>query len=165
VVLGHSSGAHLAALAALGGDRFRSSCPYPKARIDALVGLAGTYDVRGLEELAQPLFGSTPAQDPDAWRDGNPMSWVERGAERSRLRVLLAHGTSDVDLPTSFTAEFADALRTGGYDTTLAMIPDATHHTLYSATVIGPRLIQWVRALPTDVPRTPTLPAGGALRA
>ena len=83
VVVGHSSGAHLAALAALGADHFSASCPYPATSIDAFAGLAGTYDVTMLEELARPLFGTTPAEDPAAWRDGNPVSWVSRGARRS----------------------------------------------------------------------------------
>src|SRR5689334_5359165 len=34
VVLGHSSGAHLAALAALGGDALRTSWPYPPVRVN-----------------------------------------------------------------------------------------------------------------------------------
>jgi acetyl esterase/lipase len=154
VVLGHSSGAHLASLAALGGDHFRASCPYPRVAINALAGLAGTYDVSLLEDLAQPLFGTTPAQSPTTWRDGNPMSWVQNGTRRSTLTVFLAHGTSDNDLPTSFTTGFADALKSGGYDVTIAMIPGATHHTLYSASVIGPRLVDWVRAVTSAASHT-----------
>jgi alpha-beta hydrolase superfamily lysophospholipase len=34
VILGHSSGAHLAALAALATAHFRGACPYAPARID-----------------------------------------------------------------------------------------------------------------------------------
>jgi acetyl esterase/lipase len=147
VVLGHSSGAHLAALAALGTDDFRASCPYPEAQIDALIGLAGTYDVTRLAELAAPLFGgATAAQAPDVWREGNPLTWVRRGARRADLEVFLAHGTAD-DLPPSFTTAFGEALDTAGYDVTVDIIPGADHHTLYSADVIGPRVVDWVRAL------------------
>ena len=72
------------------------------------------------------------------------------------LKVFLAHGTSDSDLPVSFTTGFADALRNGGYDLTVALVPDATHHTLYSAEVVGPRLVEWIRALPAaPATRTP----------
>jgi acetyl esterase/lipase len=148
VVLGHSSGAHLAALAALGTDEFRPACPHPESPIDALIGLAGTYDVTRLAELAAPLFGGAPAaQAPDEWRQGNPLTWVRQGARRADLEVFLAHGTADVDLPPSFTTDFADALDTAGYDVTVDIVPAADHHTLYSADVIGPRVVDWVHAL------------------
>jgi acetyl esterase/lipase len=37
IVLGHSSGSHLAALAALAGAHFRTDCPYPPVRVDGLL--------------------------------------------------------------------------------------------------------------------------------
>ena len=76
VLLGHSSGAHLAALAALGPADLATGCPYPPAHIDGLVGLSGTYDVSQLVDLATPFFGASPGQDPDAWRAGNPLTWA-----------------------------------------------------------------------------------------
>jgi len=148
VVLGHSAGGHLAALAALGADHFTGTCPYPRVRIDGLIGLAGTYDVSKLPDLAQPLFGRRPAQDPAAWREGNPMSWVDQGAQRANLEILLAHGTSDTDLPSSFTNDFGAALRAHGYDVRVDAIQGATHQTLYSAAVIGPVAAAWVLSLP-----------------
>jgi hypothetical protein len=39
----------------------------PAARVDALVGLAGAYDVGRLPDLAGPLIGGPPAADPAAW--------------------------------------------------------------------------------------------------
>jgi acetyl esterase/lipase len=98
VVLGHSAGGHVAALAALGADHFAATCPYPRAHIDGLIGLAGTYDVSRLPELAEPFFGRQQVDDPAGWRDGNPMSWVEQQAQRANLTILLAHGTDDADL-------------------------------------------------------------------
>lgn len=146
VVVGHSSGGHLAALAALGGDHFRAACLYPPAAIDALVGLAGAYDVRALRDLAEPLFGTGPELDPAAWRDGDPLAWARTGARSTSVRVLLAHGTADADLPVSMTTGFADALTAGGYEATVATVPGADHHSIYSAQVIGPRLVEWLDA-------------------
>ncbi len=176
VVLGHSSGAHLAALAALGGDSFRTpSCSYPPVQVDGLVGLAGPYDVLSLPGLAEPLFGTSPGQDPTTWRLGNPIAWAGQGAHRSTLHVLLAHGTADTDLSATFTTQFADVLRTNGYDISLDMVDGATHQSLYAAPVIGPHLVSWldarlaaspaprVRQTPSRRPAlpSPTPPRGG----
>ena len=145
VVLGHSSGAHLAALAALGGDAFRApSSPYPPVWVDGLVGLAGPYDVLGLPDVAEPLFGNAPAQDPAAWRLGNPLTWAGHGARRSALHVLLGHGTADTLLSATFTTQFADVLRANGYDVAVDMVDGATHQSIYAAPVIGPRLDGWL---------------------
>ena len=147
VVLGHSSGAHLAALAALSGDALRRASPYPPAHIDGLIGLAGAYDVRALHDLAEPLFGSTPAQDPAAWRDGDPTTWIERGPKPPTLRAFLAHGTAD-DLSVTFTTSFADALRKGGFDVSVAMVDGATHATIYRPEVIAERILAWLATVP-----------------
>jgi acetyl esterase/lipase len=147
VVLGHSAGGHLAALAALGADRFAGTCAYPRAHIDALIGLAGAYDVSRIPDLAQPLFGVTPEKDPARWREGNPLTWVEQEAQRAGLTVLLAHGGSDSDVPESFTADFGEALRRHGYAVRVETVPGATHQTIYSAPVIAPFVTTWVRAL------------------
>src|SRR5580765_8453503 len=45
IVLGHSTGAHLAALAVLRPSRFGVGCPSPSIDPDGLIGLSGTYDV------------------------------------------------------------------------------------------------------------------------
>jgi acetyl esterase/lipase len=141
VLFGHSSGAHLAALAALSGDHFRGACPHPAARVDALVGLAGAYDVSRLPDVAEPLFGAPPAADPAVWEEGNPLSWVGRAP---KLRVLLAHGTADDLLPTSYTTQFADALRGAGHDVTVSLVDGADHLAIFAAPVLGPTVADWL---------------------
>jgi acetyl esterase/lipase len=141
VLLGHSSGGHLAALAALSGDHFRGACPHPPATVDALVGLAGAYDVRRAPDVAGAFFGSSPAADPAAWAEGNPLTWVGRG---SKLRVLLAHGTADELLPPSYTTQLADALRGAGHAVTVSMVDGADHATVFAAPVIGPTVTGWL---------------------
>ena len=58
VLLGHSSGAHLAALAALAPSRFPRLCSGPPARIDGFVGLAGAYEPASFGALADPFFAA-----------------------------------------------------------------------------------------------------------
>jgi len=150
VILGHSSGAHLAALAALGGDHFRGRCPHPRASIDTFVGLAGSYNVDLLPDLAEPFFGAARQDDPALWREGNPLSWARKTNTRRSLEALLLHGSADTDLPQTFTTDFATALRTGGHDVTVDVVPGATHHTLYSPETIGTRLVSWLNAHPNN---------------
>ena len=146
VVLGHSAGAHLAALAALAPDRFRAGCPYPPARADALVGLAGPYDVTRTPELAEALFGATPATAPGRWRAGNPLAWVrtEHAGRRPDLRVLLVHGTADTVVPPSQTTRFAAALAGAGIPVSVRMLDGLGHGDVYAAGVLTTPLLEWL---------------------
>lgn len=141
VVLGHSSGAHLAALAALDSQEHPPDCPYPPARADALVGLAGVYDVDRLPALAYRLFAATPEEDPETWAEGNP---VLRADLRPELPVLLVHGAFDSLVPVSFSQDFAAALEAGGHDTTLTTIPRADHGEIILAEFSGGVIVDWV---------------------
>jgi acetyl esterase/lipase len=145
VLVGHSSGAHLAALAALGDDHFHDGCAYPAATVDAFVGLAGVYDVALVPDVAEPLFGAGPGEAPDLWREGNPLSWVDA---RPSLPVFLAHGDADELVPLSFTQRFADALRAGGHPVDVEVVPGAGHHDLYAADVVAASIARWIASLP-----------------
>jgi acetyl esterase/lipase len=142
VVLGHSAGAHLAALDALAGDRFDGACRWPRQQVDGLVGLAGPYDVATFSTAAQPLFGTTPADDPDRWRRGNPMTWVDQHPE---LAVLLAHGDADELVPLSSTQRFAAALREAGHPVRDETLAGADHFDIFTAEVIASTVVDWVR--------------------
>ena len=111
VVVGHSAGAQLAALAALVGDQYRAGCASAPVRIDGLVGLAGPYDMLAFADVATGLFDSTPSEDPDTWRAANPMAQV---AARPDLPVLLVHGSSDEQVDAAFSTGFATALEDDG---------------------------------------------------
>ena len=89
VVLGHSSGAHLAALAVLAFDDFDPDCTSPVVEPDALIGLSGPYDVSRMPDEASALLGSEPDDDEATWQAANP---VERAALRPDVPVLLMHG-------------------------------------------------------------------------
>ncbi len=150
VVVGHSAGGHLAALAALAGNRFRQGCPYPAATVTGLVGLAGAYDVGRLSDVAQPLFGTSPSTDPNSWRDGNPLTYLTgRRADRP-LRVLLVTGGQDTEMPAVIADEFAEALTAAGHDVRLENLPQASHATIYTAPVASGLLQAWLAGLPAD---------------
>lgn len=143
VVLGHSSGAHLAALAALTPD-VAEECTDPIVTPDGLVGLAGPYDVSAIPDLAHPFFGTDPEEDPETWRRGNPL---RVSASMPQLPVLLVHGESDDVVPASFTREFALALESGGHQVATTMIPGADHVSIYTPEVVGEIVTEWVREL------------------
>jgi acetyl esterase/lipase len=143
VVLGHSSGAHLAALAVLAFDDYSPSCDSAVVRPDALVGLSGPYDISQVPDLASALLGSSPEDDPAAWASANP---VERASLRPEVPVLLLHGDADEAVPVEFTTQFGDALDAGGHPTTVTIVPGADHDTIYSADVATDIVATWLRS-------------------
>lgn len=140
-VLGHSSGAQLAALAALAPRHFRRDCPHPPARIDGFIGLAGAYDPIALRDLATALFGVPPDADPGVWRAGTPATWA---SANPRLPVLLAHGTADTTLPPSFSVGFAHQLRVSGHPVELRLVPGADHASIYRPEVVSKLIADWL---------------------
>lgn len=144
LVLGHSSGGQLAALAALQPERYRGRCPDAPAP-DGLVGLAGTYDLRLVPDLAQSLIGSAPGDAPEIWREANPVLVADR---RPQVPALLLHGADDRLVPTRFTTGFADALRRGGHPVEVGIVPGHDHHSIYRPEAVGGRVVSWIRSLP-----------------
>lgn len=151
-VLGHSSGAHLAALAVLAVDDYSPDCAFPAVRPDALIGLSGPYDISQLPELATALLGTSPDDDPATWASANP---VERVGLRPDVAVLLLHGEADETVPLAFTSQFAQALESAGHPTTVQVVPGADHQTIYQADVAAERVAQWLLAV-TRASHSPT---------
>lgn len=142
-VLGHSSGAHLAALAVLAVDDYSPTCDSPAVRPDALIGLSGPYDISQVPELATALLGTDPDDDPATWASANP---VERADLRPDVPVLLLHGEADDTVPVAFTTQFADALEGAGHPTTVQIVPEADHLGIFQADAAGDRVAQWLLA-------------------
>jgi acetyl esterase/lipase len=145
VLLGHSSGAHLASLAALAPDQFAPTCDDPIVTADALVGLAGPYDIRQFSDAASALFAADA--DDATWDAANP---VLLAGHRPELPALLLHGDADEVVPTKLSTDFAAALRTGGHSTTLSVVPGATHGSVYSPQVAAGPIASWLQGLPQD---------------
>jgi len=144
VVMGHSSGAHLSALAVLGAVGERGDCPHPATRIDAALLLSGIYDPALAADVAQPLMGTTPAHDPARWRTASAFTWV---ANRPEVPVFLAHGARDRLVPVSITTRFATALERAGHEVRVDIVSDAGHHDIYSPDALGRDMVGWITTL------------------
>jgi acetyl esterase/lipase len=141
-LIGHSSGAHLAALVALDDGAYGDNCPLQGTVIpDRLVGLAGPYDVARLGPLMLPFFGVGPADDPDAWLAGNPMSQV---GKNPGLMVLLLHGEEDALIELGFATDFADALSGAGSEVLVEVVEGARHADMDDPDFVGDLIITWL---------------------
>ena len=140
VLVGHSSGAHLAALVALRPDIFGSECAAPMVAPMRFVGLAGPYDIGRARGPAAPLFGAEAA-DSNGWAEANPMEHVDR---RPELEMLLIHGATDATVPTFFTEQFGSALADAGHPVTEVYPDGVDHHAVYSAEVAAPIIVDWL---------------------
>ena len=142
-VLGHSSGAHLAALAVLAPGDHPPRCAAPLVVADALVGLSGPYDIGRVPDVAVALMGVPPEDDPGGWAAANP---VKRAGLRPDVPVLLLHGAEDTTVPLDFTTQLAHALQEAGHPTTVEVVPGADHDSVYRADV-APRIARWLHGL------------------
>ncbi len=141
-VLGHSAGAHLSALVALTGERYGSECPYPySGGPDALVGLAGPYDVDRLGLMMLPFFGGGPNVEPDAWEAGNPMKLITSDID---FPTLIMFGDRDALVDPSFALDFHQALTDAGADSTLELVEGARHMDLRDPATVGELIATWL---------------------
>jgi acetyl esterase/lipase len=145
VLLGHSAGAQLAAVAALSGDRFAAACPYPATAVDAFAGLAGAYDLPAPAEQAWSLFGASPQQRPDLWRQGDPATWAAERTGARALPVLLVHGAADDLVPASVSTTFGERLRRAGHWVQVVVLPGVGHVSVFGPAVVERTVRDWVR--------------------
>ena len=107
-LLGASAGAHLAALAALGGKKFAGGYPQdPFAAVDAsvkaLVGVYGIYDAvamwtnyqvqGGRDNNFQKFMGASPMENRQLYFEASPISYATLA--NNAIGVLLVTGTED----------------------------------------------------------------------
>jgi acetyl esterase/lipase len=141
-VIGHSAGAHLAALVALDPGVYGEGCPLGEPFIpDRLVGLAGPYDVSRLGPLMLPFFGVGPGDDPEAWAAGNPLL---HGANNPGLSSLLMHGEDDALVDLRFATDFADALSEAGSEVLVEVVEGARHNDMDDPAFVGPLIVTWL---------------------
>jgi acetyl esterase/lipase len=105
-VLGHSAGAHIAALLALDPRHLAAAGVGPKDRPAGLVGLAGPYAFDptthpSTKDIFAPAMGT---------QDGRPVSFAKAGAPPA----LLMHGLQDQIVDISNMRTLAEALGTSG---------------------------------------------------
>lgn len=144
-IVGHSAGAHLASLVAYAPGVFGQDCPEGAGgTVDALVGLAGPYDISQLGGLLTPMFGVPIDDAPELWASGNPFSWI---AESPDIPTLLLHGDLDRVTPIGFSEELAEALESAGRDVTLETLEGRRHFDANSPRVVGDLIAAFVNGL------------------
>ena len=142
VLGGHSSGANMAALVALGPDDFASAeCPYESATPDSFIGISGPYDItEAFPPVVEAFFGPDRT-DPAIWDEGNPTAYADQQPE---VPALLVHGTADDMVPITFTEDFAAALTDGGHEVTTDYPEGADHFSILDPAVGGPVIATWL---------------------
>ena len=141
-VVGHSAGAHLAALAALDVDVYGQGCDVTEPTIpDRLVGLAGPYDVARLGPLIVPFFGVPPNENPAMWQAGNPLNQVANNLD---LSSLIMHGEEDALIDVSFATDFADALAAAGSEALVEVVEGARHNEMHDPDIVGDLIVAWL---------------------
>ena len=145
-LIGASAGAHLAALAALGGRASIFDGGYPDdshagvdTAVKALIGVYGVYDLAAMWEayrVASPLdnnienfLGAAPPENRQLYFDASPISYATYA--NNKTAVLLAFGTEDdlVDRRPHSQA-FLKALKQAGFFARTCVVEGAGHYWL-----------------------------------
>ena len=166
-LFGASAGAHLAALAALGGERFKGGYPNDEqasasARVKALVGVYGVYDLVEMwqryqlqsprENNIENFMGASPMDDPRLYFDASPINHVTFA--NNGMGMFLAVGTED-DLVNrrAHTDAFLLRLKQANFFARTCIVQGAPHYWLgdpidearsYSG-FMAPRLVRFLK--------------------
>jgi acetyl esterase/lipase len=117
-LMGHSAGAHMAALATL-DSRYFAAAGQPAPRIAGVVGLSGPYDFLPLREAdVQDMFGP-----PQIYPQSQPINFVRADAPP----MLLVHGLEDTTAWPKNSRNLAAALSALGVPVTLKLYPKVAH--------------------------------------
>lgn len=116
-LMGHSAGAHLAALVTLDRRYFEARGGAPP--IAGLIGLSGPYDFLPLrEDDVKDMFGP-----PERYGESQPIEFVHRGAPPA----LLIHGVRDETVWPKNSRNLATALQARGVPVRLELYPHVGH--------------------------------------
>ena len=127
VLMGHSAGAHMAAMLAMNDIYLRQAGADPKD-IRALIGLSGPYELTPNDATLNAIFAA-----PYTPQDWQVLPYVSSGAPVS----LLIHGAADEVVWPRNSERLAAALRAAGVPVVLKIYPDRGH----AATVAA---LSWV---------------------
>jgi acetyl esterase/lipase len=166
-LFGASAGAHLASLAALGGENFKGSYPNDEfaaisTKVKALVGVYGVYDLVEMwqryqlqsprENNIENFMGAAPMDNPRLYFDASPINYASFA--NNQLGVFLAVGTED-DLVErrAQTDAFLMKLKQANFFVRTCIVQGAPHYWLsdpieevgsYSG-FMAPRLIRFLK--------------------
>jgi acetyl esterase/lipase len=117
-LMGHSAGAHLAALVTL-DPRYFAAIGKPAPPIAGVIGLSGPYDFLPLREAdVQDMFGP-----PQNYPESQPINFVRSDAPP----MLLIHGLKDETVWPKNSRNLAAALSAQGVPVTLKLYPKLLH--------------------------------------
>jgi acetyl esterase/lipase len=117
-LMGHSAGAHLAALVTLNTGYF-AAAGQPAPHIAGVIGLSGPYDFLPLLEAdVQDMFGP-----PQIYAQSQPINFVRADAPP----MLLVHGLDDDTARPKNSRNLATALSALGAPVTLKLYPKVSH--------------------------------------
>jgi acetyl esterase/lipase len=117
-LMGHSAGAHLAALVTL-DRRYFIATGRPVPRIAGVIGLSGPYDFLPLLEAdVQDMFGP-----PELYPESQPINFVRADAPP----MLLVQGLADETVRPKNSLNLASALTALGVTVTLKLYPKLSH--------------------------------------
>ena len=147
IVVGHSAGGHLAALAATSNNALDAKCADPLPKIAGLVGLGGVYDTLDFEPYMVDFFGTPQSSDPGLWESGDPIAYAEKGDVPLSLRVLLIAGENDTVVPMNQATTYAAVLKKKLIDVKLLEVPGADHLELFTPEVAAAPIVAFARSL------------------
>jgi len=147
VLLGHSAGGHLVALAGTSSTALSRRCADPVPTIAGVVGLAGVYDTAGFSSYLGEFFGTPRSQDQALWDSGDPIHYVATHKAPPALRVLLIHGDSDATVPVAQAIAFARALKDARMTVTLDVVPGASHMDVINPEIAAAPITAWIHTL------------------
>ncbi len=129
-LMGHSAGAHIAALVAL-DRRYFVAAGRPEPRIAGVIGLSGAYDFLPLTDAdLKDMFGP-----PERYPDSQPINFVRPDAPP----MLLVQGLKDRAVAPKNSINLAAALRARGVAVTLKLYPKLAHADTVAALSIPAR--------------------------
>jgi acetyl esterase/lipase len=117
VLMGHSAGAHMAAMLALNKD-YLEKVAVPKQSIVGLIGLSGPYDLVPNTNELNAIFAEP--YKPEDWQ---PLRFASSGA----APALLLHGSDDSLVSPTNTQKLADALQASGVRVETHFYPGRGH--------------------------------------
>lgn len=141
VLMGHSAGGHLAALAAL--RRPQDLSPQEESLVVGAIGIAGVYDLTYdmqrktnwpfRKVLEKTLGGSYDTREVQQRAvEASPVTYLKTGvAPPHTPRFLLIQGKQDAGVPVLQAIEFDAALKAANVPVETCIIPNAGHYVFY----------------------------------
>jgi acetyl esterase/lipase len=137
-VMGHSSGAHIAALLAT-DKRYLETVGMPPKSLAGVIGLAGPYDFLPITDMDLiDVFGTG-----ERW----PMTQPVNAVDGDEPPFLLVHGDDDDTVRPANSASLAAKLRAAGIPVRHVVVPDRGHAALLLDIRLGGDRAAWTETL------------------